>query len=760
MATGIMMFVSFHLLFLNLSASMNGMYEDRRFADAFARVGGIPLSAAQRLESVPGVERAQAGITADVRVLREGFDRAVTLRLSSFDPAAEEPLNEFELAGGALPGEDGILLGKAFAQAGGYSVGDTVELVLRGQKVIFIVSGLVQSPEYVYAIPDTGQLMPDNATFGFGYVNQERLAALAGMEGMANSLSFLLKEGYSYSRAEPYLEESLARYSLLALYGRENQPSHAMLSQEVDSIGAMSSSLPMVFILLAVVILYIMMRRMIQQERTQIGTMRAFGLSGLRVIAHYLSYGGVLGAAGGVTGLALGLLMTDAMTGVYLEFFSLPALRVPPDPGIMISGAGIAVFAGIAGAFMGARSVLRLLPGEAMRPESPPGVTGDLLKRLPFLRLILSSLGFMAIRNISRNRFRSGFVVVGVAFSFALTAFMASFHEMFDVMIFDQLTKVELYNLKISLSEPAAYTPALESARALEGVRRAEGLLELSAELAFGHLSKTAPLTGIKAGSSLYRIYDSDTRAHYPPPTEGLLLSASLAERLKVKRGDLLAIKTPYTGDETFCVPVAGVFTSSLGAAAYMEMDALRKALSLPEAVTSVILDASSPGAIREELLDSQAVSAVVSQEEALSMYEDLIGEYAYLINMMSVSGAIVAFAIITNSAGISLSERKREYATMRVMGMHPAEIGTVVGFEYWSLTLLAFPLGILLTGCLKRGVAGMINNDIFTIPLYTAPSSYIIAGALCCAAVFLSNRSARRKIARFDMVEVLKERE
>lgn len=759
MTVGISVYISFHLLFVNLKTAMESMYAEERFAHVFASVGGIPLSSVEKLEAIDGVARADAAIVADARVLGSG-PRMATLRLISFRPEDENRLNNFILQEGSLPGSDGILVGEAFATANHLHIGDSIQLALEGQTLTAVITGLVNSPEYIYSIPDSGQLMPDNEVFGFAYLPMERLGAFAGRIGSANRVSVLLEEGASFRQVEPYLEEALAPYGLAYLTQRKDQPSHAMLQQEINSVGAMASSLPMMFILIAIIILYIMLKRMIEQERSQIGTMKAFGLSDLAILGHYLCYGGITGLAGGLSGMLLGILLNRSLTVVFLDFFSLPAMEVPPDPRYLMEGMAIALGSGLLGALMGARSILRLTPSEAMRPPAPPGVKQDIIARLPFLRGVFNSLGCMAIRNITRNKFRSAFVLFGIAVSFAITAFMASYGDMFDIMLLDQFTKVELYDVKVSLKAPAPYTDSVESAYRLEGVERAEGMVELPVELSREHLTKNVSLTGVEESSTLYRIYDNVDHITLPPPKGGLILSDTLAKDLKASRGDLICLKTPYTGEEIFSVPLLGIIHSNLGASAYMEMESLWELLGTAPAVSSLLLSAEASLPIREALLDARQVAAVTDQEETRKIYLDMLESYAVMIYLLQLSGVVIAFAIITNTATISLSERKREYATLRVMGMHPREVGKVVGLEYWILTLIAIPPGILLTRLLKEAMSGLMDNELFSMPVYTAPSSFVTAAVLCMAAVLLSNGSARRKIATFDMVEVLKERE
>jgi putative ABC transport system permease protein len=145
------------------------------------------------------------------------------------------------------------------------------------------------------------------------------------------------------------LEDALAPYGLEGLYEQEDQPSNAMLTQEINSLGSMASSVPMVFILMAIVILYIMLKRVIEQERSQIGTLKALGYSSGDVLLHYMSYGLLIGILGGLLGVAGGVAMAGGMTDMYLEFFYLPSLRVDPKPSILITGLVIAVGSGAFG---------------------------------------------------------------------------------------------------------------------------------------------------------------------------------------------------------------------------------------------------------------------------------------------------------------------------------------------------------------------------------------------------------------------------
>ncbi|MCL2057227.1 MAG: FtsX-like permease family protein [Oscillospiraceae bacterium] len=760
LSMGVMMYISFHLMHLNLHGAMNALYEERKFGDGFAAVAQIPLSDIAKVEAVPGIREAAATVTIDVSVDRPGFDRTITLRLSSFDPADTSRINDFQILEGTQPHNSGILLSEKFARASGYSVGDEITLVIGGDRVREIVTGLVLSPEYVYAIPDASQMLPDFETFGFGFMPGARLGTLSGAAGTGNRVSFLLEDGAKYRNVEPLLEEILRPYGLIYLIPRDDQLSHAMLYMEIDVIGQMSTSMPFLFMALAVIILYIMLKRIIEQERTSIGTLKAMGFGNGTVMLLYISYGVIVGLLGGIAGASFGLALNAPMTGLMLEFFDLPAARVPPDFSLIMNGMAISLLSGASGAFMGTMGILRLSPSDAMRPPAPPTVTVDFVGRVPFLRAVLASHGYMAARNISRGRVRSAVVVFGLSVSFALMAFIASYGDMFDTLIFNQFTKVQLYNLRVSLKSPIPYTGAIESAYALEGVRRAEGILEISVELRNGHLRKSTVITAMEKSSALFYIYDNDLDITFEPPAGGVILASSLAKELNAVRGDVLTMRTPYTGGEDIPLPVEGIVNTGLGATGFMAIEGLWGLLGIPPSASGILLDAHETMPIKDSLTDAENVAATLDLDESMAVVEDMISTYIPLTYMMQLAGIAIAFAIITNTASISLSERKREYATMRVMGMHPREIGKVVAFEYWILFILAVPPGIWLESLFKRSIAGMVDNDVFSIPQSTGLASFATAAALCMLTIMLSNLSAARKISRFDMVEVLKERD
>jgi len=339
-------------------------------------------------------------------------------------------------------------------------------------------------------------------------------------------------------------------------------------------------------------------------------------------------------------------------------------------------------------------------------------------------------------------------------------AFMASYNVMFDALMLDRFQKSELFDLRITMAAPVAYTPLIESAHRLAGVDEAEAILELPAQFSHGHLSTGVMLVAMREGSYLYRIYDSELGVHLSPSQGGVILSSSVADTLRAQRGSMLLMSAPTAGQEDIWVPVMDVVTENVGGAAYIELASLWELLNIPPTATSAIVRTEDSLAIIDQLRYNESIASMTDQARAQQVLNDMLESYGVMFYLMQIAGIGIAWAIITASSSISLSERKREYATLRVLGMQPKEVSEIMGFEYWVLTALGVLGGIPLVYLMKVGLNDMMGSDMFSIPLDTPISAYIQAGVLCAAAVLVSNLGARRRIAAFEMVEVLKERD
>ena len=756
LSVGIMFYVAMNITSLDLAASRDSYYREYRLADVFADVNAAGASAAARLARIPGIADAALRRVEDCRVLLPGSDKTITLRIISYDPGAASPINGAQLSG-AFQADDDLFVAQSFLDAHGLAAGDSLDILVGGRQARFRIAGNASTPEYAYTIPSASEFMPDPGKFNFAFAAEKPFNDFLGTPNTYNSIGIELSLGYSFEDVEHAVRDELQKYGLLALYKREDQPSVLYIDMEINAISAMSSVVPFVFCGIAVIILYLMLKRVIEQDRSQIGTLKAFGFSSQRIVGHYMFYGLSTGCLGALLGAGSGYLVNGVLSGVMRMFFNLPEARSAAGT---LSIIATGMFAGLAsgglGAFMGASRVMRLQPAEAMKPEAPRAMKHDPLRFVPGAERLLTSMGSMAVRNIARAKFRSLFIAASISASFGILVFFGSYPTMIDSMMFAQYTKSEVYDVKVAYRSPRGAKAAVEELMRFDGVHSAEALLEMPVELSKNSRVAGVSLVGIPSGSQLYRIYDEKTHKTHPPPTEGLLLSESLAEKLGAAVGDKLVARSPYL-DEDIKLIVAGLVTRSLGGA-YIERDALADAFHMQGMSTSAVLKADDIPYVKEGLKEAKNVASVVDASEAVAGFEIYMSMVDSMLVVYFLYGVAIAFAIIYNTSTISFSERRREFATLRVLGMTVPEISSIQSFEYWMLAVFGVLLGLPYSSLIKRGLNAMIDLEAFAIPTYTQAREYLIGLLGVLVAVAISNRVSRRRIAKLDMVESLKD--
>lgn len=764
-AIGLMIFTAYSLVMDNLNLAQQDFYKKQNFAEGFAEVRAMPYREAEKLKSIPGIKDLQGRMVEEVRVLLPGRGNDVYLRLVSLDPAQENPVNGVRIDRGLPQLEDGamnIWLDSMFFAANGLALNQEIEVIAEGRKIGLRVVGTGQSPEFVHATR-TGSDLPDWEKFGIAYLPFESMQTLFPRKNTVNSIIFTLQPGASYSSIEQELEPKLKPYGLESLYPRKDQTSHVMLTQELKGLEAMSRSVPMLFLSIAGTILYIMLRRLIEQQRGQIGILKAFGYTSREILRHYLTYALAAGLAGGLLGGLGGIALSFLLTAIYRMSFNMPGLQGSFSPAYLLAGILLSIgFAAFAG-YQGCKSVLRLEPAEAMRPPAPPSAGKTLLESAAFLWNMLTMEGRMAVRNIFRNPGRSFFVFFGILLAFALGGLTWAFQGMTDQMVLDQYEKIEKYNAKVSLAAPMEDAPVSRELSRFPGVKRAEALVEIPVTLKNQWREKSVVLLGIPANSKLYNIMDKQYRT-LPPPEDGILISERLAGLLQAQKGYTLTLESPIMRDrpEEKKVKVSGVIPQYLGLNAYMELETAQALLDNGKIATAVMLDIEETNIplLQDEYSGSAAVSGITNKTEMLNKTRERLASVSGAISVLALFAILIGFAVVYNASIITLSERSRELASMMVLGMTPAEVLSVITFEQWLIGVCAMAAGIPVAKLLLVGMAQALNNDVYTMPTTMSTLAVGAAFAISVASIWIAQRFAARKIRSLSLVEVLKSRE
>lgn len=502
---------------------------------------------------------------------------------------------------------------------------------------------------------------------------------------------------------------------------------------------------------------------MIEQQRTQLGTLKAFGYTNKEILLHYLSYALITGFSGGIVGGLCGSALTGPFMSLYREYFNMPGLKATFSPGYFLMGLFLAtVFSSIAG-YQSCKKTLTLEPAEAMRPAAPPLGKNILLEKISFFWQMLTVQGKMALRSMLRNKFRTGFLFVGMMFTFTLLALPWSFKTISDVMLFEQFEKIETYDVKVPLATPLDQEAAERELAKFPGVRNVEALAEIPVTLKNTWHEKDVVLLGMKAGSNLYNILDSEGR-NVSPPENGILLSDRLAKELQVSQGTTLTVESPFFQGsvQTQQVPVVGIITQSMGMNAYMEIASLQDFVGQGKLATSLMLsiEENRIPELKAKYNDSKLINGIENRLTLLQKMKELMASYSGMIYSMFLFGIIIGLAIVYNTSVITLSERSRELASMMVLGMTPKEVLDVITFEQWFISIFAMLAGIPLTKALMLGMADSMGNDVYGFSADVKPDALLIAFIITAASILIAQLMAARKLRSLSLVEVLKSRE
>ncbi|HVR70125.1 MAG TPA: FtsX-like permease family protein [Vicinamibacteria bacterium] len=756
--SGLAMFVMYFSNFDSLRRTQRLYYERQRFAEVFASLKRAPQRLAERLATVPGVAVVDTRVVADVTLDVLGLPEPATGRLVSIPAAGRPRLNDVFLRRGRWiePGRpDEVLASEAFAAANGLVAGSRVAAVINGRRRSLTVVGLALSPEYVYSIRP-GEIIPDDRRFGVLWMERRALASAFDMEGGFNDVSLALRPGASLPEVIARVDRLLAPWGGLGAIPRRLQPSHWTLDNELQQLRTFGVMVPAIFLGVAAFLLNMALTRVLALQRAQIAALKALGYRNAELAWHYLKWALVIAALGAFVGTAAGGWLGSAMIRLYNQFFRFPMLDYRLSAGVALGAVAVALVAAALGAALAVRRAVRIPPAEAMRPEPPARYRASLAERLVGARLTHASR--MVLRNIERQPLRAGASVVGIAFATAILAVGFFFIDAIDAVVSMQFERVQRQDVGVVFFEPAS-PGAFHEVRALPGVLHAEPFRSVPARVRFGHRERRLAVTGLPADATLQRVVDTSGRV-VTLPGDGLVLSRTLAGVLGAGRGDTVTLEVLEGKRPVREAVVAGLVDEYMGLAAYMEIGALRRLLREGATLSGANLqvDEAALDDLYRRLKATPRVAAVNLTRAALTSFRDVMTQNTRITTVLNlVFAGIIAFGVVYNAARISLSERSRELASLRVLGFTRAEISLVLLGELAVLTLAALPLGLLLGWGLGLLILSSLESEVYRFPLTVTPPGMAWSCLAVITAAALSGLVVRRRLDRLDLVAVLK---
>jgi putative ABC transport system permease protein len=761
-AAGVAMYVMYLSTFDSLYRTRDAYYEQQRFGDVFASLKRAPLRVAGEIAAIPNVSAVETRVVANVTLDLEGLDEPASGRLVSV-PAHRRPLvNDLFLRRGRWIERgraDEVLASEGFMVANTLELGDHVPAVLNGRLRQLTIVGVALSPEFIYSIRP-GELVPDDKRFAIFWMDEPALAAAFDMEGGFNDIVLAVAPGASTDEVIARVDRVLEPYGGLGAIPRALQLSHWTVQNELSQLQTFGFMLPLIFMLVAAFILNVALTRALALQRPQIASLKALGYSDRSIGWHYLKWALAIGLLGVVLGAVLGALMGNLIIGLYNSFFRFPVLLFSVPPSVVFGATVMTLIAAIGGAFTAVRRAVRVPPAEAMRPEVPPRYRRTFFET-PLVSKHLGMAGRMVLRNVMRHPLRAAASVFGIAFAVSILMIGFVFNDAIDRLMLTQFWEAERQDVTVNFIEPRD-----ESARyALErlpGVVAVEPQRTVAARIRSEFRDRYLAITGVSPNPRFKRIVDRDGREIRMPPS-GVVLSLTLANVLGVGPGDEITLEVLEGQRPTRRIQVTGLVDDIMGLSAYMDITALHHMMREGDVANSALLliDHDQEVKLAAALKTTPAVAGAGFKRAVLQSFRDVMAanmSVSIFINL--IFAGIIAFGVVYNAARVSLSERSRELASLRVLGFTRAEISLILMGELALVTVVALPVGGLFGYSLSAAIVGMIDSEVYRFPLYVSRQAVALSFLGIIAATVFSGLVVRRRLDHLDLVAVLKIRE
>lgn len=565
-AVGVMMLVMMDGLVNSLEQTRQAYYDRYRLADVFAPVKRAPDYMLDRIADIDGVAAVEGRVVGGALIDVEGQAVPVRAQAVSLPDFGQPRLNDIYLAEGRRIDprrRDEILLLQGFADAHGLGPGDTLAATMNGARRTFQIAGLAQSPEFLYSAAP-GELVPDDARFAVIWMSEDSLAAAYDVDGAFNEALIALERGAKLKAVLAAIDRLLEPYGGVGAYGLEDQFSNRFVSEEISGLRVSSTSVPPIFMAVAAFLLYIVISRMIESERIQIGLLKAFGYTSVEVGSHYFKLVLAIAIGGALMGCALGVVAGQGLAGYYQIYYKFPFLVFRVDPAAFVTAFVVSVGSASAGGVLVLRQVFALTPAVAMRPPAPVDYSrsagiADALKRF------LDQPSRMVVRRIVRQPGRAFAAIIGIAVGMGLSVAMLGVMGGFDKTIDLNFSVIDRSDATVSFVEALSDKTLYELQR-MDGIIEVEPFRVVPVILRQGLNTHRGAVNGLVPTPHLNRAMNARQEPIYIRK-DGIILAASLAKKLDIHPGEMLMVEVREGRRPILNVPVVGVAQTLLGGA-------------------------------------------------------------------------------------------------------------------------------------------------------------------------------------------------
>ena len=551
------------------------------------------------------------------------------------------------------------------------------------------------------------------------------------------------------------------------VYDRNNLTEYSGYGDNADRMRAIGKVFPLIFFLVAALISLTTMTRMVEEERTQIGTLKALGYGNASIVGKYLWYAILATLTGGVFGILIGekIIPYIIITAYKILYRHMQDIVIPYNLYYAVTACAAALACTVIATLFSCMKELREQAAELMRPPTPKQGKRVFLERVPFIWKNLNFTWKSTVRNLVRYKKRFFMTVFGIGGCMGMMLFGFGLKDSISAIVPLQYEQIQLYDGDVILKEDVTEEERNEVQKELDTDKKvsvtAENLLK-NIEISSGESSQEVYLDvpkDVEAFKKFVVIRDRKTKEIYSLDDKGAILTEKVAKLLEVDVGDKLTIDTD-DGEKT--VLISAICENYMGHYLYMTSEVYEKTFGEDPAYNSIYYrtqDRTTEEAkdVGENIMKCDGTLSISYTTSLKKQVDHMLESLDIVIVVLIISAGMLAFVVLYNLNNINITERKRELATLKVLGFYDKEVSSYVYRENILLTLIGALAGLLIGKILHRFIVETVEIDSVMFGRNIDPPSFLYAFLLTVAFSLFVNGVMYFKLKKINMVESLK---
>lgn len=750
---GVGFFAGIRAVAPDMENTLDEYYKDTNMYDIYITSNyGVSDAVIEKLEENYNIE---AGYNFDAITTKE---EDYATKIISYEK--DDKINTPKLIKGRMPEKnDEVVVDNDFREE--IKIGDKITLdsnLIKNKTVT--VTGYVESPLYISTERDSTTLLSGTIDY-YLYMPVENIISPikttayikldTNESRFSNEYEDVVKEAKKEIR-QNLKEEKLEGQTWYVL-DIDSNAGFYQYEQDTERIDNVAKVFPLVFFIVAVLICLTTMTRMVEEERSQIGTLKSLGYKDSAIMFKYILYASLATIIGGMIGVLIGYrLLPDLCFEMYKNMYRIGDIRLSYYASLTFQGMIIALLCTLGATIYTCRKTLKESPANLLRPVAPAAGKRVLLERIPIIWNHLSFSHKVTVRNVFRYKKRFLMTIIGIAGCTGLILAGFGLKDCIVKMVPHQYEDIFTYQASISLNEQATedtIEQIKENKKVTDTLRVQEESITIDNK--YTNQSVTLMIPAEDYGGFI-KLQDRRAKTKYNLD-DGIIITEKLANLLEVEESDTLE----FTGTDSYKEKISHITENYLFHYIYLPKESYKEDTYNTVLIKTEEMTENEEKTFANELKEIAGVSSITFTSSTRHIFDDTMDSFAYVSLILIISAGALAFVVLYNLSSVNISERRRELATIKVLGFYDKEVYQYINRENTILTIIGILLGLGIGNILTMYIIKTCEIDMLMFDPTIAVASYIYAILITAAFAILVNIILYFSLKKIDMIESLK---